>query len=267
MKRGFTLLEVLMAVAILGLGLSVLLGAQTGLFASATRTEHISLATGLARCRMSEVELDLLQKGFPLVDSEGDGPCCMDDSSPDGFTCSWKVERVVLPEMNAEDGGVDGGSPDLNLGNGLDLSSSSTGPLGMLMQLQQNKGAGLGDKPDIGALATQLTSSMGGVDGLASMAMSMVYPTLKPMLEASIRKAIVTVKWQEGIRERTLVVTQYITNPQQGMLDQDGGLIGAAAGMMGTLGGSVDPNTGQPTPAPAPAATSPLGSNLLGAPR
>jgi general secretion pathway protein I len=57
--RGFTLLEVMMAIAILGLGLSVLLGAQTGLFASATRAEHISVATGLARCRMSEIELEL----------------------------------------------------------------------------------------------------------------------------------------------------------------------------------------------------------------
>ena len=237
MNRGFTLLEVLMAVAILGLGLSVLLGAQTGLFANATRTEHISLATGLARCRMSEVELDLLQKGFPFVDAEGEGPCCMDQPS-DGYTCSWKVQRVTLPDMNmGGDGGIDGGlaSAGLNLGAGMDFSSSTAGPLGMLMQLQAGKSDPLGPKPDMTTLATQLTGSMGGVDGIASMAMSMVYPALKPMLEASIRKAVVRVRWNEGSKERTLDITQYITNPQQGL--PDGGLMGDGGMMMGGMPG------------------------------
>ncbi|HTQ07105.1 MAG TPA: prepilin-type N-terminal cleavage/methylation domain-containing protein [Polyangiaceae bacterium] len=238
MNRGFTLLEVLMAVAILGLGLSVLLGAQTGLFANATRTENISLATGLARCRMSEVELELLQKGFPLVEADGEGPCCMDQPS-DGFTCSWKVQRVVLPQMGMnQDGGVDSGiGPGLNLGAGLDLSSpSGGGPLGMLMQLQAGKN-GLGEKPDMSSLATQLTGSMGGVDGIASMAMGMVYPTLKPMLEASIRKAIISVHWHEGSKERTLDITQYITSPQQAL--PDGGL--GDGGMMPGMGGPGTP--------------------------
>jgi general secretion pathway protein I len=242
LNRGFTLLEVLMAIAILGLGLSVLLGAQTGLFASATRTEHISLATGLARCRMSEVEVELLQKGFPYIDADGEGPCCMDQPA-DGYTCSWKVQRITLPEQDlGGDGGIDGGlaSTEMSLGAGMDFSSSSAGPLGMLMQLQAGKNDPLGPKPDMSTLASSLTGSMGGVDGIASMAMSMVYPTLKPMLEASIRKAIVTVHWHEGSKERTLRVTQYITNPQQGLPDGglmgDGGMLPGMPGMPGVPG-------------------------------
>src|SRR6185369_4778203 len=87
-------------------------------------------------------------------------------------------------------------------GGGLDFSSPAAGgPLGMLMQLGSGQGAGLGEKPDMSTLATQLTGSMGGVDGIATMAMTMVYPTLKPMLEASIRKAMVSVHWHEGIKE------------------------------------------------------------------
>ncbi len=269
MKRGFTLLEVLMAIAILGLGLSVLLGAQTGLFANATRTEHISLATGLARCRMSEVELDLLQKGYPLVESEGEGPCCMAEQS-EGFTCAWKVQRIIMPEMGFGDGGMEGGLADqgLNLGAGMDLGSSSggsstPGPLGLLMQLEATKGQNLGEKPDLGQLATQFQGSMSGVDGLASMVLGMVYPTLKPMLEASIRKVSVSVKWREGSRERTLDLTQYVTDPKQGNIDADGGMgmidggFGALPGMMG-----MDPNgTGMPgtTPTPTPTPTTPTG--------
>jgi len=263
LKRGFTLLEVLMAIAILGLGLSVLLGAQTGLFASASRTEHISLATGLARCKMSEIELELLQKGYPLVDAEGEGPCCMDEAS-EGYTCSWKVGRVILPEMSLDDGGTDGGFGALDLGGGLDPGSA--GPLGMLMQLEQSKGQGLGDKPDIGALAGQLATSMGGVDGIASMAMGLVYPTLKPMLEASIRKVLVSVRWHEGSRERTLDVTQYLTNPQQGELDADGGLMQLIPGMTDPNAAATGaaPAPGAPTPA-TPTPASPFGTRPFGA--
>jgi general secretion pathway protein I len=257
LTRGFTLLEVLMAIAIMGLGLSVLLGAQTGLFASASRTEHISLATGLARCRMSEVELELLVTGYPLVDSEGEGPCCMDQAS-EGYTCAWKVQRVILPELplEGEDGGVDGGG-GLDLGGALDPTSA--GPLGLLSQLGATDGQGLGEKPDMATLATQLTGSMGGVDGIASMAMGLVYPTLKPMLEASIRKVLVSVRWNEGSRARTLDVTQYLTNPQQGQLDPDGGV----AGLLQSAAAGGDPNAGTGT-SPTPTATATATSTSRG---
>jgi general secretion pathway protein I len=277
MRRGFTLLEVLMAIAILGLGLSVLLGAQTGLFASATRTEHISLATGLARCRMSELELELLQKGYPLVEADGEGNCCMGEST-EGFTCSWKVQRVVLPQMNADDGGIEAGLADQELGveGGLALDAGPTpppgmgsgmgsaGPLGMLMQLGSGQmGGALGAKPDLGSLASSFQGSMSGVDGLATMVLGMVYPTLKPMLEASIRKVIVSVKWKEGSRERNLDLTQYVTDPQQGQIDQDGGVgmldggFGALGNMLGGAMGIPGTDTAAPTTPVAP--TNPLG--------
>ena len=49
------------------------------------------------------------------------------------------------------------------------------------------------------------------------------------MLEASIRKVSVTVTYKEGKFERELLVTQYVTNPQQGQLDPT---------VLGTGGGS-----------------------------
>jgi general secretion pathway protein I len=223
--RGFTLLEVLVAVAILGLGLSVILGAQTGLFSNAKRAQRLSLATGLARCRMSELELELLQNGYPLVDQESEGECCMDEAS-DGFTCSWKIQRVELPEatemdQDAADGGVD------------TAASEGVGPFAALSALQKSGGAGLGENPDIGALAEQLTAGSGESGGL-------VYPSLKPMLEASIRKVTVDVKWKEGVTDRSLQITQYVTDPKQGELDPelDPDLAGGLQG-----GGSLDGGT------------------------
>jgi hypothetical protein len=40
------------------------------------------------------------------------------------------------------------------------------------------------------------------------------------MLEASIRKVTVTVRWKEGRNERDYSVVQYVTDPMQGGLDQ-----------------------------------------------
>ncbi len=118
---------------------------------------------------------------------------------------------------------------------------SSTGPLGALASLEQNRGQALGENPDIGALASELGGAVGGGDGLASMVMGFVYPSLKPVLEASIRKVIVTVEWHEGSRERTLDVTQYLTNPQLPTEEElDGGV-----GALGGLGAS--PTTGGAT--------------------
>jgi general secretion pathway protein I len=228
-RSGFTLLEVLMAIAILGLGLTVLLGAQTGLFANAKRAERLSLATNVARCRMSELELELLQKGYPLIDQESEGDCCMGE--PDGdFRCSWKIQRVELPESS----GMEGGDTDGGVG------SENTGALGALMDIQEKGSSAFGEGSDITSLAENLGSASTGTDGLVSMVMGFVYPSLKPMLEASIRKIVVTVSWKEGVRERTLVVTQFVTDPRQGELDpnaaaglEDGGL----GGLLGRDGG------------------------------
>jgi len=230
-RRGFTLLEVMMAIAILGLGLSVLLGAQTGLFASATRAEHISIATGLARCRMSELELELVQRGFPIIDQENEGDCCMDERS-EGYDCAWKVQTVELPEPQEMSEQMDGGTSDLDPEGG--------GPMAALMQLAQGPDKATGQAPDLGALAGDLTSTMGGADGLAAMMMGMVYPSLKPMLEASIRKVIVSVRWREGIRQRTLDVTQYVTDPQQAAMESEvaRGALDSVSGFGQTASGS-----------------------------
>jgi general secretion pathway protein I len=228
-QHGFTLLEVLVAIAILGLGLTVILGSQVGLFTNAARGQHLTVATNLARCKMGEIEVDLLRLGYQLTDVKDDGPCCGEDDSNDGYRCKWKIERVTLPELPL--GGADAGAAAAG-DAGLDL-----GPIKMLTGLNQPGGQTLGSGP------TDLAKTLGNAPspmGLAPMMMSMVYPTLKPMLEASIRKVSVTVSYKEGKFERELLVTQYVTNPQQGQLDPSvagtGG--GSGAGLGGLLGGS-----------------------------
>jgi general secretion pathway protein I len=212
-RRGFTLLEVLVAISILGLGLTVILSSQVGLFGSAQRAQKLSIATNLLRCRMNEVEENLLTVGFPLVDTSDSGDCCTaDEDTP--FRCEWKIERVELPQPAGLSGvDADGGAGD---DTGFD-----TGALGALMSISQDPGA-LGEKPSLESLSEALGgSAAAGVQGMAPLVMGLVYPDLKPMLEASIRKVTVTVTWREGLSERDLSVIQFLTSPQQGGFDPD----------------------------------------------
>jgi general secretion pathway protein I len=208
-KRGFTLLEVLVAVAILGLGLTVILSSQVGLFSSSQRARSLTVAVNLARCRMNETELVLLRDGFQLTDQNDSGACCEDEDEA-GFRCSWKVERIELPQAT-----------DLaSLDGGVSEPAGGLGPLGALAALQGGGATGQGQSPtDLKSMAQQLTSESGGATSMVPLVMSMVYPDLKPMLEASIRRVTVTVTWTEGRNERDLSVTQFVANPMQGGLD------------------------------------------------
>lgn len=224
-RRGFTLLEVIVALAILGLSLTVILSSQVGLFSSAARTENLSIAVGLARCKMNEVEEKLLRDGYPVADEEDEGPCCGDDVDRD-YSCSWKIQTVKLPEPQQL--GADGGAPSTGDGglSGLALNTpqapmqagdpGTLGPLGALASVAQSGGAALGGDGGLGGLSNLMGAASGGTQGMAPLLMGMVYPQLKPMLEASIRKLIITVKWKEGHNDRHLDVTEYVTNPTQG---------------------------------------------------
>jgi general secretion pathway protein I len=204
-SRAFTLLEVLVAIAILGLGLTVILSSQAGLFSSASRGEHLTVASNLLRCKMSEIELDLAQKGFNLTDENDEGECCEGES--EGYNCSWKIERVELPPLP---------EADQDAGAGPAGDEGSLGPLGALANISATQGTALGDKATPGAVMEQLGST--GTSGMEGMVMGFVYPSLKPMLEASIRRVTVKVAWKEGGRDRDLEVTQFLTRPQEGEL-------------------------------------------------
>jgi general secretion pathway protein I len=232
--RGFTLLEVLVAVSILGLGLTVILSSQTSLFATAMRSEKISIAASLARCRMSETEVDLIKKGYPLADESHDGDCCGDESQ-EGFSCSWKIERVKLPEQSLT------GEAGAGLGESDDM-----GALGALAGLSEAGAEGLTAGGDLGAMAESLGAGTSSA-GIAQMAMGMVYPALKPMLEASIRKVTVKVAWKEGKNDRSLDVVQYVTDPRQGEIDAT---LDPGAGLLG--GGLPGTGTGTATPGGSP---------------
>jgi general secretion pathway protein I len=216
----------MVAVAILGLSLTVILSAQAGLYSGGAYAQHTSVAVGLARCRMTEIEERLAKLGYPEVDTTDDGACCEDDSRQD-MRCSWKIERVELPQAKPPDlspassaGGMSLGSSGFGAGAPGAAAPGGGGPLGpggpmsAIAQLATNPGSLAGDA-GVAGIASALTQSMGGAGGIESMAMSFVYPMLKPMLEASIRKLTVTVNWNEGTQKRDITIVQYVTRPMR----------------------------------------------------
>jgi general secretion pathway protein I len=232
----------MVAIAILGLVLTVILSAQGGLAASNRSAANMGQGVALGRCKMTEIEERLLKLGYPLLDAIDPGmPCCEDEKS-DVFTCDTRVEKVVMPNFQSGNSLGDGGAL---VGPG---ASAATG--GGLAGLVNPAGSGGGLNLDIDAglsgIGSSLTSQMGaggaGAQGLLSMVMGILYPSIKPMYEASIRRVTVTVKWKEGSNDRELAIVQYVTNPQSGgfagsaLLADGGAMDFAAPGTAGSAG-------------------------------
>jgi general secretion pathway protein I len=113
------------------------------------------------------------------------------------------------------------------------------------------------------SLANQFGGTGAGAEGLIGMVMGIIYPSIKPMYEASIRRVTVTIKWKEGPNERELPLIQYLTNPQRG---------GFAGSALLPDGGAMDfapPTTGAPGApgaTPAPGGTAPGSGSGFGTP-
>ncbi|MBM4360345.1 MAG: prepilin-type N-terminal cleavage/methylation domain-containing protein [Deltaproteobacteria bacterium] len=235
-SRGFTLLEVMVAVAILGLGLTAILSAQFGALNGVSYARGMSGAVGYARCKMSEIEEELRRDGFAELDEADSGPCC-GDGSP-GYTCEWRIEKPTFP---------DGTSAKL------DLDTSSLGSLGKLAEGGAVAPPAGGAPVDASAGLSGITQALGpgasdlaagGVSGIASMVMGMVYPTMKRLFEASSRRVTVVIHWDDRGRDRSFDVVQWVTSPKPatGVADSPDDLSGLGAGA-GTGTGS-SPATG-----------------------
>ncbi|MCC6556423.1 MAG: prepilin-type N-terminal cleavage/methylation domain-containing protein [Polyangiaceae bacterium] len=211
--RGFTLLEVMVAIAILGLALTVILSAQAGAFANAALARNMSVATGLARCKMTELEEHLQRDGFQELDEADTGPCCEGDETP-GMHCSWKIEKPELPEPKYG---------ELNLDT--DIGSSDLGALGELSKGAE--GASLGPDAKLGDIAQSLAGAgdtgatpegaAGAAQGMLGTVMSIVYPDIKSLFEASTRRVTVKLTWTQGSREQSIELVQWFTIPQKGL--------------------------------------------------
>ena len=240
-QAGFTLLEVMVAVAILSIALSAVFSAEAGTVRMAARARKLGFASMLVRCKMGEIEEQIAKEGFPAVFDEGEDKCCT-GAEIEGFTCKWQIEPVTMPdEMFEEEEGEDGeggeSAPDAK-GALADkkLDSKSVDDATKALDGTEAKGKskldpsellkdpskllGGGSTPSLGGLGMGMGGDEGAegggseMDAIASMAMQYVYPILKPSFESQIRRATVAVHWTEGSADKSFDVTQYLVAEQ-----------------------------------------------------
>lgn len=190
-RRGFTLLEVMIAVAILGLSLTAIFSSEVGAANVAQRARRQNTAATLARCKMGEIEEVIAIEGLPVLEKKDTDNCC-EHAPIEGFECDWIVERIILPKL-----GVDGED-----GEGED---SQDQPRDRLNEAYEGLDAEGGTPEEVIA---------GEAGNLALLALQIGFPILKPFLEEQVRRATVTVRWQEGPKQRGFDVTQYLVSEQ-----------------------------------------------------
>ena len=267
-NRAFSLLEVMVAIGLLSLMITIVMSAQGGLVRVDRASAKFGTATTLARCRMTEIEEKLLKFGYVENDEIETSNTCCDDRDEPGFVCEWKIEKVILPPLQPDT--IDAGSSITAAVDGGSLSSipglsnipgtiGSTGP-GATIDLDgglQNIGNALMQQSMGGSSALLAGGSQAGAIGLLRMVFTIVYPSLKPLLELTIRRITVTVKWRDGLSEVKLPLTQFYVNPLRaglilgfdGGVGADGGAPAAAAATGGTNPASA---VGTATAAPNP---------------
>jgi general secretion pathway protein I len=194
--RGFTLLEVMIAVAILGLSLTAIFSSEVGAANVAARARRQNVAATLARCKMGEIEEVVAIEGLPALEKKDTDSCC-EHAPVEGFECEWLVERIILPELGAQDDEDEDEDPR-------DASNR------LLAEASDEVDSQGGTPQEVIA---------GQAGNLATLALQLGFPILKPFLEEQVRRATVTVRWKEGPKERGFDVTQYLVSDQPAPVD------------------------------------------------
>ncbi len=189
--RGFTLLEVMIAVAILGLSLTAIFSSEVGAANVAARARRQNVAATLARCKMGEIEQVVGIEGLPAIEKKDTDNCC-EHAPVEGFECDWLIERIILPEFGSQ-GGED------------EDESSKDRSNRRLTEAYDEVNSQGGTPQEVVA---------GQAGNLAVLALQIGFPILKPFLEEQVRRATVTVRWKEGPSERGFDVTQYLVSEQ-----------------------------------------------------
>jgi hypothetical protein len=207
----------MVAMLIFAIAIVSIFGAQFSAISTTEFARHTTMAAELARCRMSELELEFAQNGgFEEGDVTQSGTCCEaleNESSAAEYDCRWEVKTIVLPDASQlMAGGADGG-----VGGGM---------LGDLLG-----GDGMGETGEAAGGGTE--DAMGGMGGEM---ISAFLPTVTGMLQQAIRRVTVTVEWEvaKGETEK-LDVVQYVVHPTQGPLQllQQVNAVGQAAEQAG----------------------------------
>ncbi len=179
---GFTLVEVMFALAMLAGSLILLLQGAAANVASTQRTQMMSAATELARGKMYDLEEELLVEGFQYLDQTEEGD--FDEEGWPQITWEAEITKIKLPNLGAMQSlGAEGEE-------GAEGDEGGGGMLGGMM------------------------GGFGGADGGAGAGLiGSQFETFRAILEESIRKVHLTVRYKVAGSQEEFTVDCYFTEP------------------------------------------------------
>lgn len=185
--RGFTLLEVMVALAILAVSLVAILGINGGTVRSHAYAKRLTVATMLARSKMVDLETHFYHEGFT---SEFDQAMEGDFSEEGWKDFRWRAE-IVVPKLDA---------------------GQTTA---LVQQLAAQLLGDLGKSEDGDGPTYDTQTMLGPYQGMIESQIATIVETMKK----SLREVRLQVSWMDGKREETLdVVTHMVIlggTPQQ----------------------------------------------------
>jgi len=203
--RGFSLLEVMVAMTILAGALTWIVVGMARNIEAENHAKLITTATFLARDKMNDLEDELYEKGFGEFEKE-----LTSTFENKGFArFSWRVmvDKVEMP--------------------GADQVQTIMG------KANEAKAAVSGQE----APKTDTTTQSPITSGVA--AIGSIYPIIKDVLESGIRRLTVQILWAEGRRTHDVSVIAYYTDPRR--VDQAVNVAGLAAAADQATGGDKKP--------------------------
>jgi len=247
--RGFTLLEVMIGLALLGLALVVLIKSAANSIFNAEQAHMLGVATDLARGKMYDIEETLLKDGFSDTDQSQNDEKCFTDEGWSGICYTYKVEEPKLPSLDQLQAMAQEQAQKALAGSGSGFGSA---------------GSALGSA-SVGGFENSALGSMLGMFGggkqdiTAAQGGSLIasqYSMFQDILKVSVRKVSLTVKWKVLGSDRDMKVVAFYTDAAamdkvlSGMGSQElpeagaGSGSGSGSGSAGSGSGGRGPGSG-----------------------
>lgn len=106
-RSGFTLLEVMIAMAIMAVGMAAIISVEHGSLEASMRARELNAVSMLAKNMMLDAEAEFEGKPFSQVKEETSGPCAEPYKH---FTCSRKIKEIAFPKLNLSGLAAGGGA-------------------------------------------------------------------------------------------------------------------------------------------------------------
>ena len=182
-QRGFTLLEVMVALAILAVSLTALLGTQSSSVVLSRYITETSVATMLARGKILDLEHKLKKDGFDAFGEDTESGNFGDEGHPE---MKWEalIEKIEVDESAVQ-------------------SISQDAP-----QTREDVVGKLSENPQLQGM------DLSNINFNPGMIFTFL-PTAIEMLGEKVRKCTLTVSWRDGNRTRSLVLQTYFVQYEE----------------------------------------------------